>query len=101
MPELRAITEPSHRVRSAASRLVERVYDLLWLVLRRPLSTVLLRDQRPLDDAEFHRANSIIDWIQDVIGARADYLERHQLSPAIHCPQAIWALDTGEGLYDG
>jgi hypothetical protein len=60
-----------------------------------------LRDQQPLSESELRRANSIIEWMEQVVAARPAYLERHRLSAAIHFPQAIWALDDGAGLYDG
>jgi putative sugar O-methyltransferase len=101
MPELRTIAESSHLARTIAVRLAERAHDVMWWLARRPLPMVLLRDQQPLTESELHRANSIIDWIEQVIEARPEYLERHRLSETIHCPQAIWALDKGEGLYDG
>jgi hypothetical protein len=101
MPSLEFIAELRHVARSGLSHLVERVHDWRWSLSRRPLSMVLLRDQQPLSESELRRANSIIDWIEQVVAARPAYLERHRLSPAIHFPQAIWALDHGEGLYDG
>jgi hypothetical protein len=79
MPELRAITESSHLARTAAARLVERVHDVMWWLARRPLPMVLLREQQPLAESELHRANSIIDWIEQVIEARPEYLEPQRL----------------------
>jgi hypothetical protein len=61
---------------------------------------VLLQDQQPLSEAELCRANSIIDWIEQVIDERPAYLDRHRLSAAIHFPQAVWSLEDA-GLYDG
>jgi hypothetical protein len=101
MPGLETITELRHFARRRLGRQVERLYDWLWFLRRRALPMVLLRDQRPLSESELQRANSIIDWIEQVMALRPDYLKRHRLSPAIHFPQAIWALDKGEGLYDG
>jgi len=101
MPGLETITELRHFARRRLGRQIERLYDWLWFLRRRALPMVLLQDQRPLSESELRHAHSIIDWIEKVMAARPDYLKRHRLSPAIHFPQAIWALDKGEGLYDG
>jgi hypothetical protein len=101
MPGLETITELRHFARRRLGRQVERLYDWLWFLRRRALPMVLLQDQRPLSESELQSANSIIDWVEEVMAARPDYLKRHRLSRAIHFPQAIWALDKGEGLYDG
>lgn len=101
MPIHQSIAEPRNFARTAAGHLVERVGDWLWFLRRRPLPMVLLRDQQPLNESELQRANSIIDWIEQVVAARPAYLDRHRMSAAIHFPQAVWALDEGDGLYNG
>ena len=95
------ISEFGHFARRFAGRQVERVQDWHWFATRRALPMILLRDQEPLDGGQLQRANEIIDWIEEVVDARPGYIERQGLDPAIHFPQAVWALDDGHGLYDG
>lgn len=101
MPVFDAISEFGHLLRRFAGRQIERVQDWHWFATRRALPMVLLNDQEPLDAEQLQRANGIIDWIDEVIDARPRYIEQYGLDRAIHFPQAVWALDDGQGLYDG
>jgi hypothetical protein len=101
MPGFDAISEFRHLARRFAGRQVERVQDWHWFLRRRALPMVLLKDQVPLNAGQLRRANEIIDWIEEVVHARPGYVEQNGLDPAIHFPQAMWALDDGDGLYDG
>src|SRR5262249_12896224 len=96
-----SISEFGHLARRFTGRQVERIQDWHWFATRCALSMVLLKDQEPLDAGQLRRANAIIDWIEAVVEARPGYIERYGLNPAIHFPQAVWALDHGHGLYDG
>jgi len=101
MPVFDTISEFGHFARRFAGRQVERVHDWYWFLRRRPLPMVLLKDQAPLSAEQLERANEIIDWIEEVVDARPGYIERYGLNRAIHFTQAVWALDDGQGLYDG
>jgi putative sugar O-methyltransferase len=101
MPVFDTISEFGHLARRFTGRQVERVRDWHWFLTRRALPMILLKDQEPLDARRLQRANEIVDWIEAVIDARPGYIEHHGLDAAIHFPQAVWALDDGQGLYDG
>jgi putative sugar O-methyltransferase len=95
------ISEFGHLARRFSARQVERIQDWYWFATRRALPMVLLKDQEPLDGGQLERADEIIDWIEEIVEARPAYIEQHGLDPAVHFPQAVWALDDGHGLYDG
>jgi putative sugar O-methyltransferase len=101
MSAFETISEFGHLARGFAGRQVERVQDWHWFATRRALPMVLLKDQQQLDAVQLELADEIIDWIEKIVEARPAYIEQHGLDPAIHFPQAGWALDDGHGLYDG